>query len=413
MSEFLFHRPPDEADAQHDVEVALLHDAYARLRQSLLMVLAVSCIFAGLLWPFFPSPLMAIWLIVILVVAAARYLLWVLFQRAQSRTLALARRRVPAGSAAAGAAWALGPTLMMPEAGSAEPVLFVGTLLSVCAVAISTLASQQGAMQAFIVTALAPPAVAIWNTDGDVERVAAAVLIAGLISLMIVGRRSSKAMRHQLETQFRIQEILNTAMDAVISMDAHGKITDWNLRAETIFGWSKDEMLGLVFHDTVFPERNRGDRRQDLARFLSTRNDQLLRQRIETVGTRRSGDEFPIELTITPLRTSNTWHFTAFIEDITERQQAARTLLETNQKLALQFDQAPLGVIEWDRNFRVVQWNPAAEKIFGFSAQQALGQHANFIIPEAERPDVTPILNELLAGTGGGKQRQQECPQER
>ena len=404
MSEFIFHRPHDEADAQHDVEVALLHDAYARLRQSLLMVLAVSCIFAGLLWPFFPSPLMAIWLIVILGVAAARYLLWFLFQRAQSRTLALAlwRRLFLAGSAAAGAAWALGPTLMMPEAGSAEPVLFVGTLLSVCAVAISTLASQQGAMQAFIVTALAPPAVAIWNTDGDVERVAAAVLIAGLISLMIVGRRSSKAMRHLLETQFRIQEILNTAMDAVIGMDAHGKITDWNLRAETIFGWSKDEMLGLVFHDTVFPERNRGDRRQDFARFLSTRDDQLLRQRIETVGTRRSGDEFPIELTITPLRTSNTWHFTAFIEDITERQQAERTLLETNQKLALQFDQAPLGVIEWDRNFRVVQWNPAAEKIFGFSAQQALGQHANFIIPEAERLDVTPILNELLAGTGGG-----------
>ncbi len=247
MSEFLFHRPPDAADAQQDVEVALLHDAYARLRQSLFMVLVVSCIFAGLLWPFFPSPLMTIWLIVILGVAAARYLLWVLFQRARSRTLALARwrRLFLAGSAAAGAAWALGPTLMMPEAGSAEPVLFVGTLLSVCAVAISTLASQQGAMQAFIVTALAPPAVAIWNTGGDVERVAAAVLIAGLISLMIVGRRSSKAMRHLLETQFRIQEILNTAMDAVIGMDAHGKITDWNLRAETIFGWSKEEVLGL------------------------------------------------------------------------------------------------------------------------------------------------------------------------
>ncbi len=404
MSEFLMHRPTDAADAQQDVEVALLHDAYARLRQSLFMVLVVSCIFAGLLWPFFPTPLMTIWLIVILGVAAARYLLWVLFQRAQSRTLALAhwRRLFLAGSAAAGAAWALGPTLMMPEAGSAEPVLFVGTLLSVCAVAISTLASQQGAMQVFIITALAPPAVAIWNTGGDVERVAAAVLMAGLISLMIVGRRSSKAMRHLLETQFRIQEILNTAMDAVIGIDAQGKITDWNLRAETIFGWSKEEVLGLVFHDMVFPERNQGDRRQDLARFLSTRDDRFLKQRIETVGKRRSGDEFPIELTITPLRTGNTWHFTAFIEDITERKQAERTLLETNQKLALQFDQAPLGVIEWDMNFRVVQWNPAAEKIFGFSAQQALGQHANFIVPEAERSNVTPILNELLAGTGDG-----------
>jgi PAS domain S-box-containing protein len=224
-------------------------------------------------------------------------------------------------------------------------------------------------MQVFVVAALAPSAVAIWNTDGDVERVSAAVLIAGLISLIIVGRRSSKAMRHLLETQFRIHEILNTAMDAVIGMDAHGQITDWNLRAETIFGRSRDEVLGLMFHDTVFPERNQGDRRQDLARFLSTRDDQYLRQRIETTGTRRSGDEFPIELTITPLRTGNTWHFTAFIEDITVRKQAERKLLETTRSGAA-IHQAP-GVIEWDKS-RVVQWNPAAEKIFGFSAQQAL-----------------------------------------
>jgi diguanylate cyclase (GGDEF)-like protein/PAS domain S-box-containing protein len=117
---------------------------------------------------------------------------------------------------------------------------------------------------------------------------------------------------------------------------------------------------------------------------------------------RRSGEEFPIELTITPLKTSNTWHFTAFIDDITERKKSEKELLETNQKLALQFDQAPLGVIEWDRDFRVVQWNPAAEKIFGFSAQQALGQHASFIVPEAERGKVDPIMSELLAGTGGG-----------
>jgi diguanylate cyclase (GGDEF)-like protein/PAS domain S-box-containing protein len=397
------HRPPDTVNPQQDVEVALLHDAYARLRQSLLMIVTVSCIFAGLLWPFFPTPLMTIWLIVILSVAGARYLLWKSFQRAQSKTLALARwrRLFWAGSAAAGAAWALGPTLMMPEAGSAEPMLFVGTLLSVCAVAISTQASQQAAMQVFIAAALAPPAIALLNTGGDVERVTATILIAGLFTLIVVGRRSGKEMRHLLEAQFRIHEILNTAMDAVIGMDVHGKITDWNFRAEAIFGRSKSEVLGLSFQDTIFPERIQEEMRQEFARFLSTRDDKILKQRVETTGMGRSGEEFPIELTITPLRTNITWHFTAFIEDITERKKAEKELLETNQKLALQFDQAPLGVIEWDRDFRVVQWNPAAEKIFGFSAEQALGQHASFIVPEAERSNVDSIMNELLSGTGG------------
>jgi diguanylate cyclase (GGDEF)-like protein/PAS domain S-box-containing protein len=404
MRNSLLHPPSDTVSPQQDVEVALLHDAYARLRQSLLMIVTVSCIFAGFLWPFFPTPLMTIWVIVILSVAGARYLLWKSFQRAQGQALALARwrRLFWAGSAAAGAAWALGPTLMMPEAGSAEPMLFVGTLLSVCAVAISTQASQQAAMQVFIAAALAPPAIALLNTGGDVERVTATILIAGLVTLIVVGRRSGKEMRHLLEAQFRIQEILNTAMDAVIGMDVHGKITDWNFRAEAIFGRSKSEVLGLSFQDTIFPERIQEEKRQELARFLATRDDKILKQRVETTGMRRSGEEFPIELTITPLSTNNTWHFTAFIEDITERKRAEKELLETNQKLALQFDQAPLGVIEWDRDFRVVQWNPAAEKIFGFSAEQALGQHASFIVPEAERSNVDSVMNELLSGTGGG-----------
>jgi diguanylate cyclase (GGDEF)-like protein/PAS domain S-box-containing protein len=398
------HRSPDTVNAQQDVETALLHDAYARLRQSLLMIVTVSCIFAGLLWPFFPTQFMTIWLVAILSVAGARYLLWKSFQRAQEHTLVLARwrRLFWLGSAAAGAAWALGPILMISRAGSAEPMLFVGTLLSVCAVAISTQASQQAAMQVFIAATLAPPAVALLNTGGDVERVTATILISGLVTLIIVGRRSGKEMRRLLETQFRIQEILNTAMDAVIGMDSHGKITDWNIRAEAIFGRSKEEVLGLAFHDTIFPERIQEERRKDLTQFFSTQDDKHLRQRVETTGIRRSGEEFPIELTITPLKTSNTWHFTAFIDDITERKKSEKELLETNQKLALQFDQAPLGVIEWDRDFRVVQWNPAAEKIFGFSAQQALGQHASFIVPEAERGKVDPVMSELLAGTGGG-----------
>ena len=176
MSEFLLHRHSDAADAQQDVEVALLHDAYDRLRQSLFMTVVVTCMFAGLLWPFFPAPLMTIWMITAFTVLAARYLLWISFQSARSRTtvFTLWRNLFVVGAAAAGASWALGPTLMMPEAGSAESALFIGALLSVCAVAISTLASQQAAMQAFLVAALAPPAVAIWRTGGDVERVAAA-----------------------------------------------------------------------------------------------------------------------------------------------------------------------------------------------------------------------------------------------
>jgi PAS domain S-box-containing protein len=76
-------------------------------------------------------------------------------------------------------------------------------------------------------------------------------------------------------------------------------------------------------------------------------------------------------------------------------------ILAANQKLALHFEQTPLAVIEWDKKFCVVRWNPAAESIFGFSAAEAIGQHATFIIPEAAHPFVAPVLQQLLQGSGG------------
>ena len=71
------------------------------------------------------------------------------------------------------------------------------------------------------------------------------------------------------------------------------------------------------------------------------------------------------------------------------------------QKLTLHIKQSPLAVIDWDTSFCVIGWNPAAEKIFGFSEKEALGKHASFIIPEIYHEHVDSIWNELLKNHGG------------
>lgn len=73
------------------------------------------------------------------------------------------------------------------------------------------------------------------------------------------------------------------------------------------------------------------------------------------------------------------------------------------QKIDLQFKHTPLAVIEWDKDFRVTRWNPAAERIFGYSAAEALGQSAVFIVPDEAHPFVAVVMKELLAGRGGGR----------
>jgi PAS domain S-box-containing protein len=74
--------------------------------------------------------------------------------------------------------------------------------------------------------------------------------------------------------------------------------------------------------------------------------------------------------------------------------------LAAQQRLALHIEQAPLAAIEWDDHFRVTAWNRAAEEIFGYSAEEAIGAHASFILPETERERLERILPELFQNTG-------------
>jgi PAS domain S-box-containing protein len=86
--------------------------------------------------------------------------------------------------------------------------------------------------------------------------------------------------------------------------------------------------------------------------------------------------------------------------DITEREAAEQAILVANQKLDLHLQQTPVAVIEWDPAFRVLRWNPAAERIFGYSAAEALGRPVSFIVPEADHPAIEPGMRALLEGRG-------------
>ena len=88
---------------------------------------------------------------------------------------------------------------------------------------------------------------------------------------------------------------------------------------------------------------------------------------------------------------------------IIDRKQADEQLRTSMQKLALHAEQTPLGVIEWNLNFEVTEWNPAAEKIFGFKQKETLGRHASFIVPESAREHVDEVWNELLNNRGGAR----------
>ncbi|GKS59500.1 hypothetical protein YTPLAS18_30270 [Nitrospira sp.] len=133
-----------------------------------------------------------------------------------------------------------------------------------------------------------------------------------------------------LQSQQRIKAVVDTSLDAVISMDADGRITEWNVQAVRLFGWTRHEAVGRSFSDTVIPPRYREMYEQGLHHFLTTGEGPFFNRRVETTANRKDGHEFPVELTVSPSLIGHTHIFSVFVRDITERQQ-------TEQRLAAQF----------------------------------------------------------------------------
>ncbi len=115
-------------------------------------------------------------------------------------------------------------------------------------------------------------------------------------------------------TEERTRLIIDTALDAVVTMDASGTITSWNKQAEVIFGWSSGEAIGRRMSELIIPQSQRLAHERGLRHFLATGEGPLLRRRIEVTAIRRGGDEFPVELEVMPLKLGEDWVFSAFIQ---------------------------------------------------------------------------------------------------
>ncbi len=180
------------------------------------------------------------------------------------------------------------------------------------------------------------------------------------------------------QSEERTRAILQAANDAFISMDSEGRITAWNERTVTTFGWSEAEAIGRPLADTIIPARHRQAHQRGLERFLATGEGPVLNRRIEITAVRRDGSEFPVELAIWPVRSDQTWSFNAFVHDISERHLAEEQLRNNERRLADAQEIAMLGSWEWDMANDEVSCTDQLYRIFGV-AQGAVLTYRDFI----------------------------------
>ncbi len=174
-------------------------------------------------------------------------------------------------------------------------------------------------------------------------------------------------------------------MDAIITTDERQIIIMFNRAAEKIFGWSRSDMLGQPL-ERLIPQRYRGSHAASVKRFGQAGVTSRRMGALNVVhGLRSNGQEFPMDASISQLDTPHGKLFTVILRDITERERADQEQSRLAARLAGLLDSAMDAIITVDEAQRIVLYNRSAERIFGWSSRQMLGQNLAQLMPERFR----------------------------
>ena len=162
-----------------------------------------------------------------------------------------------------------------------------------------------------------------------------------------------------------------SVLDAVVAVDGAGDIVEWNDAAERTFGWTRAEVIGRSMGEIIVPVQHRQSHYQGMRRYQHTGDARVVNRRIEISAIDKGGREFPVELSIVPVPSSDGTLFVGFIRDISERRIAAERLMLSEESLRLTTEAGEIGVWDWDLQSRTLTWSSRTKAMFGISPDAA------------------------------------------
>lgn len=212
----------------------------------------------------------------------------------------------------------------------------------------------------------------------------------------------------QIDHKKQLEAVLNSVIDAIITIDTRGTVLSFNTAAEKIFGYPAIEVMGKNVK-LLMPEPYFSNHDSYLANYLRTGHKKVLGIGREAIGKRRDGSTFPIDLAVTEVVQADNRYFVGVVKDITEKRQAQETLLtnlETINKSREEFldvlNQLRQGIVMFDLKGQITFLNTAAQKIFNRKIKDCLGLYWADILPYG-RSSIDRLHQLLVSDNDGEK----------
>jgi PAS domain S-box-containing protein len=206
--------------------------------------------------------------------------------------------------------------------------------------------------------------------------------------------------------------VLEAIPDALVAVNQQGVIIQVNSQTEALFAYTRGELIGQRI-EMLVPERQRGQHQQHRASYHEKPKIRRMGSGLDLYGRRRDGSEFPVEISLSPVGSGDQMLVLSAIRDISDRKRIeaelrraneeldhrkSRELRDSQDRLALIVDSSEDAIVAKTLDGIITHWNKGAERMYGYTAQEMIGQSITLLCPKDRPDEISGILDQMRRG---------------
>jgi PAS domain S-box-containing protein len=191
----------------------------------------------------------------------------------------------------------------------------------------------------------------------------------------------------------RFEALLESVPDALVGMDQNGVIRFVNRQTESLFGYDRDQLIGQRI-ETLVPDSLWQIYAEHRDIYFADPRSRSSGLDLELSGREQSGTEFPINISLSSIDTGDVLLVITAVRDVTQQKQAVKTA----ELLAAIVHNSEDAIISGSLDGIITSWNPASERMYGYSSAEVIGKPAAFLTPKDREGEVNAVLAQIKAG---------------